>query len=253
MSHFGREQVRTTFTVPAGAGSYAPERLTFGLAFEGIIQEAYQSLAILVEGGTAAPALVELWLPKDGARPDAAGAPEDADYVFSGQVMASGLLVLPLAGYFGAQLRVKSVGVAGTVIVSMTASKAPAAQFRAASDTILPASSTFRDPQPVVGATLFPGVSYTNAQTFDAIVPVAGAAKVRFRWLFATAGGTLSFAYLRPVPAQTAYTTGNPPNATVTAGAEGTVTIEPVGEAWVRVRFTAGGTGTCTFLDVSQL
>jgi len=104
----------------------------------------------------------------------------------------------------------------------------------------------------VSGGTLKAGATYVNTDVLEVILPIAGALSVRLRGLFATAGGTLSFAYLRP-DGTTAYTTNNPSNVTVTAGTEAVATIQPNGEGWLRVRFTATGTGAVTYFDVMQV
>lgn len=85
------------------------------------------------------------------------------------------------------------------------------------------------------------------------VIPIAGALAITLRGLFATQGGTLSFAYLRPPPADaTAYGVSNPANVTVTANTEFATTINPNGEGNLRITFAPGGTGSVTFFDQMQ-
>ena len=122
MSRYSREKARATFVVPATAGDYAPERITFGLP--GVEpttrEEELQGITVALESGPA-NAVVELWLAKVGTRPDAAGAPEDGDYFYAGKALTSGYMTSSLAGYVGAQIRVKSGGTAGNAVVNATA------------------------------------------------------------------------------------------------------------------------------------
>lgn len=113
-------KVRTSFTVPAGNGSYAPERITIPNAFNAALSETTCLLGVtaLVEASGASGAIVELWLPKVG---NGVTTGIDADYTYSGNFLTSGSLTWPLASYPGAQIRVKSVGSAGTTVVNATA------------------------------------------------------------------------------------------------------------------------------------
>jgi hypothetical protein len=99
---------RVSFTVPAGAGSYAPERLTFGPASTGIATPSLLGISVLIETPLIASAVVELWLLKLDADPSA-----DASYFLYKTVSANGD-TLPLASVGGAQIRVKSGGTAGS-------------------------------------------------------------------------------------------------------------------------------------------
>lgn len=105
------------------------------------------------------------------------------------------------------------------------------------------------------GANTFaPGAAFSVAGgAFSKIVPVAGALAITLRGLFATAGGTLSFAYVRPAPnTATAYGVSNPGNVTVSANTEFATSITPNGEGNLQITFTPGGSGTVTFFDVMQ-
>ena len=63
--------------------------------------------------------VVELWLPRIGATK---GSMIDDDYKYSGKAFgASGAETWALAGYPGAQIRVKSGGTGGTAVVSCSA------------------------------------------------------------------------------------------------------------------------------------
>jgi hypothetical protein len=100
--------------------------------------------------------------------------------------------------------------------------------------------------------TLKAGATYANGNTRTALLPIAGALSVRLRGLFTGAGGTIALAYLRP-DGVTPYTTNNPASIPVTAGAEFVSTFQPNGEGWLRVQFTASGTGAVTYFDVMQV
>lgn len=112
-----RYKSRVSFTVPATAGQYAPERITFPETFSATTVPDVGLLGItaLIESNAATGATLELWLPKIGA------TGIDADYTFSGISASSGLLYQALASFPGAQLRAKSAGVAGAMVVSATA------------------------------------------------------------------------------------------------------------------------------------
>lgn len=86
------------------------------------------------------------------------------------------------------------------------------------------------------------------------LIPVAGALAVTFRGLFAaSAGGTFTFAYVRPDSAAgTSYGVSNPANVVVSGGTEFCFTINPNGEGNLLVTFTPSGTGTITFFDTMQ-
>lgn len=111
-----RERIKQSFTVPATSGSYAFERLTFGETASGQVQPNIEGITISVFSSVAT-SQVEVWLP----RVDATAPYLDTDYTYSGwSVAASGALTMPLAGYTGVQVRVKSGGTSGTAVVSAT-------------------------------------------------------------------------------------------------------------------------------------
>jgi hypothetical protein len=104
------------FTVPAGAGSYAPETLSLCKSNAAAARDALIGVTALIEQGVAT-AVVELWLLKRG------GDPTNSAHFFNtgSSVTASGSATWPLASWDGAQLRCKSGGTAGTLIASATA------------------------------------------------------------------------------------------------------------------------------------
>jgi len=114
-----KEKYKMSFTVPAASGSYAPERIAFGEVKSGQAPDSFQGVTAAVLT-TVASATVELWLP----RVDIAGGTHlDTDYTYSGQALdaATGAETFVLAGWPGAQIRVKSGGSAGTMVVSASA------------------------------------------------------------------------------------------------------------------------------------
>ena len=107
-----------TFTVPSTSGSYAPERWTCGDVRTGMAQDSFQGITASVYTSVSGM-VVELWLPRIGATP---GSLIDGDYKYSGKsITTSGAETWPLAGYPGAQIRVKSTGSGGTAVVSCSA------------------------------------------------------------------------------------------------------------------------------------
>jgi hypothetical protein len=107
---------RQSFTVPATAGQYAPERLTLAAA-AGTITPAINAITAVAESA-AANSVTEIWLPKSGA----AVPPTDADFFVSAfSVTGASADTFALAGVRGAQIRVRSGGTAGTTVVSATA------------------------------------------------------------------------------------------------------------------------------------
>ena len=114
MAQFRGSQV---FTVPVGAGTYAPERLTLAKAGTQVGPVSLISTTCLVSSAAVATAVVELWLLKDGGNPAV-----DADWYNTGKsITASGSDTWPLAGWDSVQYRVKSGGTAGNLSVSATA------------------------------------------------------------------------------------------------------------------------------------
>jgi hypothetical protein len=114
-----KEAYRQTFTVPAASGSYAPERIAFGEVPSGMPPDSFQGCTASVHSGVT-DATIELWLPRVGV---VGGTHIDSDYTYSGQALnaATGAETFVLAGYPGAQFRVKSGGTAGSAVVSGTA------------------------------------------------------------------------------------------------------------------------------------
>jgi hypothetical protein len=114
-----KEAYRQTFTVPSTSGSYAPERIAFGEVPAGLPPDSFQGVTAVVLT-TVASMVVELWLPRVGIT---SGAHIDTDYVYSGQALdaATGGETFVLAGYPGAQIRVKSGGTGGSAVVSASA------------------------------------------------------------------------------------------------------------------------------------
>ena len=120
-----KEQARQSFTVPAASASYAFERLTFGEVAAGVPPDSFFGMTAVVDTAVAA-ATVELWLPRIDAGTKHPSTFIDSDYVFSGEtipvtVAIPGAETWALAGYPGAQLRVKSGGTSGTLTISATA------------------------------------------------------------------------------------------------------------------------------------
>lgn len=108
---------RISFTVPAGAGAYAPEELflkILDMASPGGLYHRVRQLRILVEN-LIATAVVEVWILRQGGDPT-----NNAHWFNSGtNVVAAGLAALiELAGVRGVKLRCKSGGTAGAQAVS---------------------------------------------------------------------------------------------------------------------------------------
>lgn len=112
-----KEKYRVSFAVPATSGSYAPERIAFGEVASGMPEDTFQGVTALVEGSVTAM-VVELWLPRIGATHPKL----DTDYFNTGKFLnATGGETWALAGYPGAELRIKSGGTAGTAILNASA------------------------------------------------------------------------------------------------------------------------------------
>lgn len=105
---------RKSFAVPAGAGSYAPERITFGSASTSVPNAGLLGVTAVVESYPA-NAVLELWLLKIGGI-----VGTDADYFLYKSITVGGE-TWPLASYPSVQLRVKSGGTSGTMVVNATA------------------------------------------------------------------------------------------------------------------------------------
>jgi hypothetical protein len=111
---------RVSFAVPVGAGAYAPERISINRPSSQVAAESLgiKSIEALIEAVVAASVL-ELWLLKVGGDPTA-----DADHFFSGLTLtgaAAGQALWSLSNWAGAQLRAKSGGTAGSLVVNASA------------------------------------------------------------------------------------------------------------------------------------
>ena len=112
------------------------------------------------------------------------------------------------------------------------------------------------------------GTAFTNAQILYEIIPVFGSFRTRIRAKTATAGATLNVYFVDPnfdvtqadgaSPVAygslvgTIYTTGGG-TATLTAGTESKIDIDLYGEGFMLIELVGSGSGTITFIDVSQL
>lgn len=120
ISQVAQDEKRGSFTVPATSGSYAFERITFGAVPSGVPEQALTAITVNVDASIATM-VVELWLPRIGGGSKPPSTFVDGDYQFSGKsIGATGSETWPLAGYTGAQLRVKSGGTSGTATLSAT-------------------------------------------------------------------------------------------------------------------------------------
>ena len=135
-----KETARRTFNVPGTSGNYAEEVITFGADADGQADLSFLGVTALIESGASGSAwpsgaTVELWLPEVAAAQVTGSDRSPANYHYSGLVLSAagtayaptgatasfGSATWPLAGYPGAQLRVKSGGVSGQGVVSATA------------------------------------------------------------------------------------------------------------------------------------
>lgn len=136
---------RCVCNVPATAGDYSGDRITIGVVPVGEIDQGFIGVTCLIEapvggppGGLGAGGIrVELWLPRQVDATEAASARDlTTDYFFSGQCIVPagftgtnptgmttsfGSATWPLAGYSGAQIRVRSGGTQGTCGISVSA------------------------------------------------------------------------------------------------------------------------------------
>jgi hypothetical protein len=105
---------RVSFTVPAGAGSYAPERLTLfpiSDSHAGIL-----GVMLLIEAAIAA-STVEVWM----ASATATDYTADVSFFLSSNTLsgaAAASAIFAMASWPAVQLRVKSGGTAGSLIVN---------------------------------------------------------------------------------------------------------------------------------------
>lgn len=108
-------KARVLVNVPAVAGNYADERVTFGLTGPGQAEDAFEEVQVLAESPFPAGAVVELWLRKVSdateAASDMTASPQD-DYTLAGTnfttLTAAGSVRWALSGWPGGQIRVKS-------------------------------------------------------------------------------------------------------------------------------------------------
>jgi hypothetical protein len=113
-----KERGQMTFSLPAASGSYSAERITVGAVRSGMPEDAFQGITISVDTSVSGMSC-ELWLPRVGK---AAGTLLDTDYKYTGKsIGATGSETWALAGYPGAQIRVKSGGSAGSPVLSYSA------------------------------------------------------------------------------------------------------------------------------------
>lgn len=107
---------RSSKTFVVGTTGYAAERLTFGTHATVIPDQAvYVGITALVKSAPAG-AVLELWLPTFGA------TDLDNDYYNTGKsISGTGAETWPLASWVGAQLRAKSGGTSGNMVVDATA------------------------------------------------------------------------------------------------------------------------------------
>lgn len=127
MAKFNNAEIRfrgrITAAVPSTSGNYATERITFGASAVGVGEQTISGITCLLESGGTASTTVELWVRRESGDDKAQSAMTDADYTLAGSDFASlsaaGLKSWTFAGgIVGAQIRVKSGGVAGPSNVS---------------------------------------------------------------------------------------------------------------------------------------
>ena len=112
-------EARQDFTVPSASGSYAFQRITFGMPSNSTTPATpLQGVTVSVDVSVASSS-VEVWLPRVGGGTKSPSAFVDTDFQYSGySIAASGALTMPLAGYRGCQIRVKSGGTGGTATIA---------------------------------------------------------------------------------------------------------------------------------------
>lgn len=113
-----RGEARASFTVPAGAGAYAPEEIYLKLPESNVpagLYDLVSQLRILIEA-LIATAVVEVWILRMGGDPSSAG-----DWFNSGiSQNAAGLSALiEMSSAAGIKLRAKSGGTAGNMPVTV--------------------------------------------------------------------------------------------------------------------------------------
>lgn len=117
MQNADEGSARVSFTVPAGAGAYAPEELFFKVLEndkpEGLYRKIRQ-LRLLIEN-LIATAVVEVWVLRHGGNVNVAG---DWFYSTLSHNLAGVSALLELAGCTKVKLRAKSGGTGGAMAVS---------------------------------------------------------------------------------------------------------------------------------------
>jgi hypothetical protein len=109
---------KVSFTVPAGAGSYAPETIDFSSQNAAVLSEQIERVTAVVAAAVAT-AVLELWFLDVASDPTNAG-----NYHLFGPIAngaAVGGATVEVADYRGVQIRAKSGGTAGSVVVSASA------------------------------------------------------------------------------------------------------------------------------------
>lgn len=119
-------------------------------------------------------------------------------------------------------------------------------------------------PSKRLAGNLAAAAAFVNTNILYEIVPVFGAAGVNARIKTAGAGGTIDIVFVGPDFDQnqaaatayaaltgTKYTTGNPTQVAVVAGTEALIQSDCIGDGYAIIKFTATGTGTITYCDVS--
>jgi len=118
MAYKTQQKFRQTFTVPSTSGAYAFERIAFGEVVASQAPMSFEGVTAIVEDSVTSM-VVELWLPRVNV---AGGAFVDDDYtLYDSLAAATGGETWPLAGYPGAQIRVKSGGTGGTATINASA------------------------------------------------------------------------------------------------------------------------------------
>lgn len=108
-----------------------------------------------------------------------------------------------------------------------------------------------------VSGDLAVGASLSNGVVVDEIVPIAGSARLRVRFK-ASAAGALDVVLMGPntntdTEGGTQYSTGNPTQVAVSANTEAKIDVDLYGESWALIKYTPSGSGTITYVDVSQV
>lgn len=113
-----KETYRQTVNVPGVAGNYG-EFITFGDTTPGGGPQYFREITALVET-LVAGAVVELWLPQVPDGSVAASDMSSGNYYNSGMtpLSAQGAVRWQLSAWPGAQLRVKSGGTPGAMVIS---------------------------------------------------------------------------------------------------------------------------------------